>query len=154
MRLFGYQQLITSMGAEGQLCHRMHTALGFVSERLWRRHLLFIPSLKIFKAGCPHRSGEPCLRNQIPRVTGMNDASVGGCICTADWEVRNRATMRQISTGNRIVLNKSTSFFRLGTNWAQLAISELKQKPEFCWLRQNTGPPWLSTQARDNSSFR
>lgn len=77
----------------------------------------------------------------------MNDASVGGCICTADWEVMNRATMRQISTGNHIVFSKSTSFFRLGTNCAQLAISESKQKHEFCWLWQNTRPPWLSTQA-------
>lgn len=92
--------------------------------------------------------------NNIPKVTWMNDVCVGDCICAADWEVMNRATMRQISTGSCIVLNKSPSFFWLGTNCAQLAISELKQKHEFCRFWQNTGPPWLSTQARDNSSFR
>lgn len=49
--------------------------------------------------------------DDIPKVPWMNDVCVGDCIWAADWEVMNRATMRRISTGNCIVLNKSPSFF-------------------------------------------
>lgn len=91
-----------------------HTALSTASKWLWHCQRPFILDTKTFKKGAPAAQASPVLPNQIPRAAQIDDASVGGCVCTVDSKVMMADHLQHVSTGSRIVWTNQNRPPRLG----------------------------------------